>query len=38
VLYCTCKQRCRRKGTHGFDTTKFKPTKAVEILRKGLSM
>jgi hypothetical protein len=38
VLYCTCKQRCRRKGTHGFDTTKFKPTKAVEILRKGLLM
>ena len=38
VLYCTCKKRCRRKGTHGFDTTKFKPTKALEILRKGLAM
>jgi hypothetical protein len=38
VLYCTCKQRCRRKGTHGFDTTKFRPTKAVEILHNGLLM
>jgi hypothetical protein len=38
VLYCTCKKKCRRKNTHGFDTTKFKATKAVDILRKGLSM
>ena len=38
VLYCVCKKRCKRKDTHELNKATYKPNKAIEILKKGLSM